>query len=369
MSDPSRAPEPKSVDSALLRTLTSCVFLLTILACLAALHLMTELLTPLIVAVFMMILVDAVSRLVARLQPRTPEWARVTAAFTLMTAILVGAIALVAYSAPGFAASVRGMGGQLTVVLAEITARFGVPTAQVSAMIASVDARHYVAAMLLAVQHMTTGLILVVIYLGFLLAARTSFERKLNMLFPEGETRGNAERVFQRVRAGAESYVGLQTFKAILLATTAWVIMALLGLQNALFLAFLVFLGAYIPILGPAAAVVFPTLLAVLQFDLTWRPLALFLALQTAVILIDNILLPRMQGERLDVEPVVVLMSLGFWSLIFGMTGALLSTPLTVVVIAIAAETPRLRWLAVALSSTGHTHIRTPRPRLMGPSG
>ncbi len=368
MSDVSKGPDPRTGERGLLQTLTSCVFLLTILACLAALHVMTALLTPLIVAVFMMILVDTVSRLVARVQPRSPEWLRVTAAFVLMTGIVVGAIALVAYSAPGFASSVRGMSGQLSVVLAEITTRFGVPTAQVSAIIASVDVRNYVAIMLLAIQHMTTGLILVVIYLGFLLAARASFERKLNMLFPEGEARGHAERVFERVRTGAESYVGLQTFKAILLASTAWVIMALLGLQNALFLAFLVFLGAYIPILGPAAAVVAPTMLAVLQFDLTWRPLALFLSLQTSVILIDNILLPRMQGERLDVEPVVVLLSLGFWSLIFGMTGALLSTPLTVVVIAIAAETPRLRWLAVALSSHGHTHIRTPRPRLIGPS-
>ena len=142
----------------------------------------------------------------------------------------------------------------------------------------------------------------------------------------------------------------------------SWAIMAGLGLDNALFLAFLVFLAAYVPILGPAAAVVFPTLLALLQFDLTWRPVAIFGGLQIMVIAIDNVLLPRLQGDRLDVEPVVVLLSLGFWSLIFGLTGALLSTPLTVVVIAMAAETPRLRWLAVALSSHGHTHIRAPRP-------
>jgi predicted PurR-regulated permease PerM len=42
--------------------------------------------------------------------------------------------------------------------------------------------------------------------------------------------------------------------------------------------------------------------------------------------------------------------SLGFWNAIFGITGALFSTLLTVVVIAIVSEVPRLQWLAVILS-------------------
>jgi predicted PurR-regulated permease PerM len=366
----SSIPEPEPAapggELAALRTIANCVFLATILLCLGALHMMTELLTPLIVAIFLMILVDAVSRLVAKYAPSSPEWARVTAAFVLMTVMLVGAIVVFAASAPGFALSVRGMGPQLQVVLTEVTDRFGLPTAQVQTLLASLDVRHYLALLLLAIQQMTTGLILVVIYLGFLLAARSSFDRKLRALFPDSTALGHAQRVFVRVRDGAENYVGLQTFKAVLLAVTAWIVMAVLGLDNAVFLAFLVFLGAYVPILGPAAAVIAPSLLAAVQFDLTWRPVAIFIALQTIVIVVDNILLPRLQGDRLDVEPVVVLMSLGFWSLIFGMTGALLSTPLTVVVIAIAAETPRLRWLAVALSSRGPGGQKKALARLPG---
>ena len=81
----------------------------------------------------------------------------------------------------------------------------------------------------------------------------------------------------------------------------------------------------------------------------------MFVSLQAAVIAIDSVLLPRLQGERLDVDPVVVLVSLTFWTLIFGIIGAIFSTILTVVVIAISAETPRLRWLAVVLSKRGDT--------------
>jgi len=40
-------------------------------------------------------------------------------------------------------------------------------------------------------------------------------------------------------------------------------------------------------------------------------------------------------------------------AIIFGITGALFSTLLTVVVIAIVSEVPRLHWLAVVLSKRG----------------
>jgi predicted PurR-regulated permease PerM len=155
------------------------------------------------------------------------------------------------------------------------------------------------------------------------------------------------------VRLGAESYVGLQAFKGALLALIFWIVMRLAGLDNAMFLSFLVFLASFIPIIGPAAAVALPVALCMAQFDLGWRPLLMGVSLEASVIAIDSVLLPRLQGERLDVDPVVVLVSLGFWNAIFGITGALFSTLLTVVVIAIVSEVPRLHWLAVVLSKRG----------------
>ncbi len=79
----------------------------------------------------------------------------------------------------------------------------------------------------------------------------------------------------------------------------------------------------------------------------------MFLVLQATVVAIDSVLIPSLQGETLNVDPVVVLVSLSFWYLIFGVIGALFSTILTVVVIAIASETPRLKWLAILLSKRG----------------
>ena len=63
--------------------------------------------------------------------------------------------------------------------------------------------------------------------------------------------------------------------------------------------------------------------------------------------------MPKLQGDRLNVDPVVILLSLEFWGLILGAPGAVLSTPLTVVVMTIAAEFEGTRWLALLLSREG----------------
>ncbi len=66
------------------------------------------------------------------------------------------------------------------------------------------------------------------------------------------------------------------------------------------------------------------------QFD-TFVPAIILLAALNAInFVVANIVLPRMQGESLNLDPVVVLFSLALWTVIWGLPGAFLSTPLTV---------------------------------------
>ena len=347
---PPKALPPGEKESRLLATLTNSVFILTVLACVAAAHWLQGLLTPLMVAVFSLILIDALARQVGRLAPAMPEWARVGVAFIIISLVLVAAGALVVHSLPRFAVAMVDAVNKAQAVSFQLTSNLNLPR---FARFESVDPRPYFSDMLSSLRLIASDLVLVLIYLGFILASRRSFDHKVEQLFPTSKARQHAQRVFRRVRKGAERYVGLQAFKGLLLGTIFWVVMRAFGLHNAVFLAFLVFLASFIPILGPAAAVVAPVALALAQYGLDWRPILMFVALEATVIGVDSVLLPRLQGERLDVDPVVVLVSLSFWSLLFGIIGALFSTVLTVVVIAIASETSRLKWLAIVLSKRG----------------
>jgi predicted PurR-regulated permease PerM len=67
-----------------------------------------------------------------------------------------------------------------------------------------------------------------------------------------------------------------------------------------------------------------------------------------------NVFLPRMQGASLNLDPVVILLSLAFWGAVWGVSGMFLSTPLTVTVMIILAQFDGSRWIAVMLSGDGH---------------
>ena len=347
---PPKALTPADRETRMMATLTNSVFVLTVLACMATAHWLQELLTPVMVAVFSLILIDAMARSVGRAAPAIPEWARVSIAFIVISLVLVGAGALVVHSLPRFAADMVDAATQAQQLGFQLTSQFDLPR---FARFEQLDLRPYFSDLLSSLRTMATDLVLVLIYLGFLLASRRTFDHKVQQLFPTSKSREHAQRVFRRVRKGAEGYVLLQAFKGLLLGSLFWVILRVFGMRDSIFLSFLVFLASFIPIVGPAAAVVIPVVLALAQFGFGWRPILLFISLQAMVVAIDSVLLPRLQGERLDVDPVVVLVSLSFWYLIFGIIGALFSTVLTVVVIAIASETPRIRWLAIVLSKKG----------------
>jgi predicted PurR-regulated permease PerM len=364
MADPSKTPRASAADppatprtltpaereARMMATLTNSVFILTVLACMGVAHWLQDLLTPLMVAVFSLILIDAIARNVGRAVPAIPEWARLAVAFVIISLVLVAAGALVVHSLPRFAADMVDAVSDAQQLGFQLTSQFNLPR---FARFEQLDLRPYFSDLLSSLRQMVTDLLLVLVYLGFLLASRRTFDHKVQLLFTTSKSLEHAQRVFRRVRRGAERYVLLQAFKGLLLGSLFWVILRVFGMHDSIFLSFLVFLASFIPIVGPAAAVIIPVVLALAQFGFGWRPVLLFVSLQAVVVAIDSVLLPRLQGDRLDVDPVVVLVSLSFWYLIFGIIGALFSTVLTVVAIAIAAETPRVRWLAIVLSKKG----------------
>ena len=192
----------------------------------------------------------------------------------------------------------------------------------------------------------------VMIYLGFLLASRQAFGQKAARIFAQGGG-DNASRIFERVRDATETYIGIQTFKAASVAIAGWAIMSLVGVANPIFLALIIFMTAYVPIVGGVGGVILPAALALAQFDTPLQAVILVAALGGVSFIIESIILPKLQSDRLNIDPVFILLGLGFWGAMLGLPGALLSTPLTVMVMAIAAEFEGTRWLALLLSKSG----------------
>jgi AI-2 transport protein TqsA len=122
----------------------------------------------------------------------------------------------------------------------------------------------------------------------------------------------------------------------------------LMGVDFALFWGVLIFLLNYVPNIGSVIAVIPPTLLAFVQLGFGWAVLVVagLIAIEQVI---GNFLDPRLMGRTLNVSSLVVLLSVIFWSWIWGVAGALLAVPLTVTIILICAHVRALQAVAVLL--------------------
>jgi AI-2 transport protein TqsA len=319
----------------------------------AALYWLSGILTPLALALFLMVMIDSFARVLRR-RLRFPAIAAMPLAIVISVVLFCAVAFVVAANAGGFLGELYGYAPKLDAVIARLASAFGVavpPT--VAQLIQQLNPSLYIGRVAQAVEGFAASAFLVMIYLGFLLASRQGFERKTASLYRNPGERHSAAVVFLRIRNGIEGYLWVQTVACGIIALGSWVVMAALGLENATFWAFLIFVIGYIPIVGGLVGVAAPTLFALVQFDGWWRTVVMVVALQSIGFVVGSIVYPRMQGKSLNIDPVVVLLALAFWGVLWGVPGMVLSTPLTVVAMVVLAQFPGTHWIAVMLSSDG----------------
>ncbi len=312
-----------------------------------------EFLAPLMVATFLLLLIDSLGQDLDSRFPKAPRLARGIAAGTLIVAGFAAVILLLVFEGPPFAFQLVAIEPSVNRLLAEATTMVGQRAITVRDIFRGADPAAIFGEAFKTARSATTFAALVMIYLGFLFASRSAFSHKLDQLYDTEHHREQARRVFNSIRNAVEDYVRLVTFKAVLIAVIAFAVMMGFGVNSALFVAFLVFLFAFVPIVGAFAGALIPALVALAQFGDPTKPAIILAGLGVAVFLVDNILMPKLQGDELNIDPLLVLVSIGFWGVMLGAPGALLSTPLTVTVMAIAAEFDGARWLAILISKDG----------------
>jgi predicted PurR-regulated permease PerM len=321
----------------------------------AALYWMGAIITPLLLAVFLAVMVDSLARVIQRRLPLLPSGAAIVVAIALAGFLFTTAALIVADNATMFIGKLADYGPRLDALMADMASRFGAKAPHsISEILAQLDPTPYLGNVAQALQGFASSAVLVLIYLGFLLASRHAFERKTIKLFRGRDERQEAMRVFMHIRDAVERYLWIQTVTGAIIAVAGGALMMLIGLENAFFWGFLIFILNYIPIVGAAVAIILPALFALVQFGGYGPALILFGGLFSIMFLYGNIVLPRLQGDSLNMDPLVVLMSLGFWGALWGLPGMFLSTPLTVLSMVILAQFDGSRWIAVLLSADGN---------------
>jgi predicted PurR-regulated permease PerM len=274
-----------------------------------------------------------------------------------------GVAYFIADNATTFAQQLVEYTPRLNGLLARMAGLFGVdvpPT--INQLIQQLNPASYLGQVARGFQSFLSTAAFVLVYLGFIIASRKGWERKAVALFPERERRQEAVAAILRIRSGVEQYLWVQTVTGLMIAVASWVTMAAVGLDNALFWSILIFIASYIPVVGGIVGVALPPIFALVQFTTLWQAIVLFAVLQVVTMFVGNVIQPRMQSRSLNMDPIVLLLALAFWTVVWGLTGAFLSTPLTVMMLVILAQFAGTRWIAVLLSSDGDPGPLSHRP-------
>lgn len=345
------APSPESREDSPTMVTVGVAVIAVILAT-VAMHALRHVLAPLILAVFLLLLIGGLEGVLTRRTP-LPTATILPAALTFVLTLFGLSIWLIGDNGAHIVAESGGYVAKLDALLKAGAERLGLQAAPtIDGLFHQLNPGRYIAAVATAVGDIAEKTVLVLIYLGFMLASRASFGRKLRELF-QSDRHEEALLILGRIQHGVEGYIWLQTVVGVIVAGGSAAIMWMSGLSHVLFWAFLIFLANYIPVIGVAVGVMVPTIFGLIELDAFWKALAIFIAMEILHFVAAHVVLPRMQGASLNIDPLVVLLSLAFWGVIFGMAGAFLSTPLTVMVMAVCAEFPGTRGIAVLLSSDG----------------
>lgn len=199
---------------------------------------------------------------------------------------------------------------------------------------------------------------MIIFFTLFILLESNSFKTKLSLI--SGWEKSSLFSAIEQIQSDMKSYFKIKTITSLTVALISLIIMYFFGLDFLIFWAFIIFILNYIPNVGSIIAVTFPVLFSLVQFESLSLSIFFLLLMVAAQMIIWNIIEPRLMGNKLNLSPLVILISLIFWWTIWWPVGMLLAVPLMVMMNIVFAHNEHTRPIAILLSEKGIVKF-TPR--------
>jgi predicted PurR-regulated permease PerM len=182
--------------------------------------------------------------------------------------------------------------------------------------------------LLSSTRSFASGLLETVLVLFFLLVSGDTFLRRLVEILPRFKDKRQAVDISKQIESDVSAYLFTITMMNLAVGVATGAVMALCGIEDPILWGMVAFLLNYIPILGPMAGVVTFLLVGLLSIDSLWvafLPASLYLLIHLVE---GETVTPMLLARRFTINPVLVILSLVFWYWMWGVPGAILSTPM-----------------------------------------
>ena len=321
---------------------------------------------PLVIAMIAVYLIHALSRAIRRVPligRYIPAAVALVLSFVAIFFLGYGLFSLVADNARTVALEAPRYQAKLVQMQADFFQRFqiGEPASMID-IFQSLDLRGMFTTVATGLGALLANITLVFLYTLFLLLETRYLSTKLEALFPDAGRRHMVIDIIDRIDKDIQTYLGVKTLVSLITGLLSYLIMRIVGLDFAEFWALLIFVLNYIPTIGSIFSTLFPTILAVVQFESIGPILLVGVGIICIQQLMGSILEPNIMGESLNLSPLVVVVSLILWGNLWGIVGMFLCVPITVILVIILSNFERTRWVAVMLSKNGTLRIQAKMP-------
>jgi AI-2 transport protein TqsA len=328
-------------------------------AALALLYFLRGILVPFVIAFVFAVLVNALVRFIRNRRPKAPDWAVAGTAALVVILLAAGGIYVMVQGMVQMVAEGPALAERLDQIVHDIGVSLRLKEElRLSSIIGSVSIPHIAGSVLSSLQGIATGFLLMVVYFGFMIAGRDRVSRKIDNAAGSSERAKAIKAVVGRAATDIETYVWVQTVTGLILTAAALIVMLAVGLNNVLFWTVIFFLLTFIPNIGITIGSILPSLFALIQFPTYWQAITIFAVTQVVATVVGNMIYPRMQAETQNIDPVVTLLALSFWTVLWGLAGAFLAVPLTLMSMMVFAQFEDTKWVAAFLSNDGKPDFR-----------
>ncbi len=189
------------------------------------------------------------------------------------------------------------------------------------------------------------------LYVIFLMLEAGRMRRRVRNGFDADKSRHILDTV-RTINDGIANYLKAKVRTSLILAVPVTVILVVFGVKFAPIFGLVTFLANFVPYVGTLVGLGAPLAFIFLDLPLSWQPVVAILLIATCHLATAAFVEPTMIGNAVGLSPLVVLISLTFWGLCWGIVGMFLAVPLTVTMKIVFANIESTKPIAALLGDT-----------------
>lgn len=178
------------------------------------------------------------------------------------------------------------------------------------------------------------------------------------------EHKEKVEATMSKIYAAIKNYMGGLLMVMGIVAILNSVGLMIIGIEYAWFFGIMASLLMLLPYIGIAIGSILPALFALATKDSYWYALGIIGWFQLVQILEGNFITPNIVGGKVSLNPLVSILSIFLFSMLFGFAGLILALPLMAILKVIFDAVPQLQPYGFLFSEPSDRFLKTERQQL-----